>query len=192
MNALVKHRWTEQEYLAFERASDTKHEYHDGEVYNMVGGSVRHPQIAANTIIALGAALRERPCRVFTSDLRVKLPQSFVYPDVTVVCGEPVFLDSKQDTLLNPTLVVEVLSPTTEAVDRGAKQSGYLALESLQCYLLAAQDAPVVELYARQDAASWLYTRCAGFEASLDVPVLGISLTLADLYAKVDFSTVTE
>lgn len=92
----------------------------------------------------------------------------------------------------NPTSVVDVLSPTTEAADRGVKQSGYLALESLQCYLLGAQDAPIVELYARQDAASWLYARRAGVEASVDVPVLGISLPLVDLYANVDCSTVTE
>lgn len=188
MTALPRHRWTEDEYLAFERASDSRHEYHDGEIYNMVGGSSRHAQIIANAIIALGTALRERSCRVYTGDLRVKLPQSFVYPDVTVVCGDPLFLDSRQDTLINPTLIIEVLSPTTEAFDRSTKQGGYLSLESLQVYALVAQDAPAVDLYARQDAASWLYTRHAGLDTPIDLPALAISLPLADLYAKVDFS----
>lgn len=187
MTALRKHRWTADEYLAFDRASDSKHEYYDGEIYNMVGGSSHHAQIAANAIINLGMVLRDKPCRIYTSDLRVQMPQSFAYPDVTVVCGEPRFLDSKQDTLLNPTLVIEVLSPSTAAFDRGTKLHSYQALESLQVYMLVEQDAPQLELYTRR-SEGWLYTRHTGMETVVELPALEISLPLAALYNKVDFS----
>jgi Uma2 family endonuclease len=187
MTALRKHRWTEQEYLAFDRTSASKHEYYDGEIYNMVGGSSHHALIAANAIIALGSMLGGHPCRVYTGDLRVKMPESFVYPDVTVVCGEPRFLDSSQDTLLNPTLVIEVLSPSTAAFDRGAKLHGYQTLESLQMYLLVEQDRAQVELYTRR-SEGWLYTRYTGLESTAALPALEISLPLAALYDKVDFA----
>lgn len=191
MVMLPKHYWTEAEYLAFERSSLTKHEYFDGEIYDMVGGSARHSQIAANAIVAFSTLLRGRPCRVYTSDLGVKLARAHVYPDVTVVCGAPRFLDDKEDRLLNPTLILEVLSPSTEAHDRGKKLERYQALESLQACLLAAQDEPQLELYTRH-AEGWLYTRHIGLEAVAEIPLLGIGLALAALYSDVTFPAAHE
>lgn len=187
MVALPKyeHQWTEAEYLAFERTSETKHEYYDGQLYNMVGGSANHSQITANTIATFHIILRERPCRVYTSDLRVKLLRAYVYPDVTVVCGEPQLAD--QDTLLNPTSIIEVLSPSTAQHDRTTKWQRYQTLSTLQDYLLIAQDVPRLEHYGRQGEKQWLLTIYEGLEAVAELPSLAVRLPLVELYAKVDF-----
>jgi len=179
------HRWTEAEYLAFERASDAKHEYYDGQIYDMVGASYRHNLIAANAHVALRTALGERACVVLQSDQRVKLQRAYVYPDVVVVCGVPQLTD--QDTLLNPTAIVEVLSPAAEAHDRGVKWQGYQRLESLRDYLLIAQDAPRVDHFARQDERRWLLTVHEGLTAAATLLGLNVQLLLAAIYANVTF-----
>lgn len=188
MVALPKyeHHWTEAEYLAFERASDAKHEYYDGQLYNMVGGSANHSQIAANTIATFHSILLERPYRVYTSDLRVKLLRAYVYPDVIVVCGTPQL--TEQDTLLNPSLIAEVLSPSTAQHDRTTKWQRYQTLSTLQDYLLIAQNAPRLEHYGRQGEKQWLLTIYEGLEAVAELPSLNVRLPLADLYAKVEFA----
>jgi Uma2 family endonuclease len=184
------HRWTEAEYLAFERASDAKHEYYDGQVYDMVGASYRHNLIAANAHFALRAALGERSCVVLQSDQRVKLQRAYVYPDVVVVCGAPQLAD--QDTLLNPTAIVEVLSPATEAHDRGMKWERYQRLESLQDYLLIAQDAPKVDHFGRQGERQWLLTAHEGLTAVVKLLGLNIQLPLAAIYANITFSELED
>jgi Uma2 family endonuclease len=151
-------RMTEEEYLAFERASDEKHEFADGEIFAMSGGKGPHSNVAAAFIRDFGVALLGRTCRVYTSDMRIHIPSSgrFVYPDASVVCGRPQYKDEQIDTLLNPRVIVEVLSSSTEAYDRGDKFANYRTLPSLMHYIMAAQDKPFVEVYTRQDDGSWL------------------------------------
>lgn len=180
------HCWTEAEYLAFERASDAKHEYFDGQIYDMVGASFRHNLIAANAHFALRSALDKHPCLVLQSDLRVKLLGAYVYPDITVVCGTPQL--AEQDTLLNPMLIVEVLSPSTEAHDRGLKWQRYQRLESLQDYLLIAQEAPKVEHFTRRGARQWLLNIYEGLDAVIALANYAANVPLAAIYANVTFA----
>jgi Uma2 family endonuclease len=190
MSALPKpsHSWSEEEYLTFERASNTKHEYYDGAIYDMVGGTARHSQIAANAIISLSVALRGRGCRIYTSDLRVKMQRSYTYPDVIVVCGEPRFTDASEDTLINPTLIVEVLSPSTEHFDRNEKFRRYQQVESVQTYLLIAQETARLEQYVRQPDQRWLYSLHEGLESVVALPTFDCNLPLAEVYENVVFT----
>lgn len=155
--AAAKLRMTAQEYLAFERASDEKHEFADGEIFAMSGGTYEHSVIAQ----AIGAVLRNafvgRKCAVQNSDMKVHIPITgrYVYPDVAVVCGRPEFVDDSRDTLLNPRIIVEVLSPSSEAYDRGDKFTNYRKLASMNHYILAAQDKPFVEVYTRSENGVW-------------------------------------
>lgn len=180
-----------EEYLAVERESDTKSEYFDGTVYAMTGASLRHIQIVSNLTIELGTQLRARPCRALPSEMKVRLPDSrkFFYPDMTVVCGKPLFHDERTDIILNPVLVIEVLSPSTEAFDRGAKFQAYQTLNSLMEYVLVAQDKPVVEQYVRRADGKWDYTAVIGLESSLLLPSVECTLNLSAVYDKVDFDS---
>jgi Uma2 family endonuclease len=182
---------TPDEYLAAERLSDYRSEYLDGGVYPMTGGSVSHVLITGNLIVELGAQLRARPCRVFPIDMKVRLPDSrkFFYPDVMVVCGELQFHDNRKDIILNPDAVIEVLSPSTEAFDRGAKFEAYQTIESLKEYVLVAQDKPRVEQFVRRDGGKWSYTAVEGLESSLALPSIEGSLNLSAVYDKVDFNS---
>lgn len=150
-----KRFFTEIEYLAMERVSERKHELFQGELFAMAGGSPAHNEIAGRLITQLNNALEGRRCRVFTSDQRVRVADSglYTYPDVTVACGAR--FDEAGDTLLNPGLIVEVLSETTEAYDRGKKFELYRTLPSLRDYVLASQTAPKLEHYAREADGSW-------------------------------------
>lgn len=189
MAALPKTYLTPEEYLAWERKQETKHEYWAGEVYAMAGASERHNLISANVVAGLHTQPRGRGCRVYPSDLRIRVPATglYTYADVTVVCGRPQFDDSEQDTLLNPTLIVEVLSKSTESYDRGTKFQNYRSLESLTDYLLIAQDRPQIEHYARQANEQWLLSEVRGLERVLELPTLGCALSLADVYDLVEF-----
>ena len=180
------HHHSADVYLALERAAEFKSEYIDGDIIGMAGGSRAHSLIAGNVLVALRAALRGRPCEVHGSDLRVGIAESsvYTYPDVSVVCGEPIFEDAAEDTLLNPVVLVEVLSPTTEAYDRGLKFARYRLLPSLQEYLLVAQDRPSVEWYSRGEAG-WLLRQADGLDAVVELPSLGCTLALAEIFAKV-------
>jgi Uma2 family endonuclease len=178
-------RMTEAEYLAFERASDTKHEYIDGHVYAMTGGSPAHSLISSYTGNSLMNQLQGQPCAVYNSDVKIKANRDYVYADVSVVCGEPQYKD--KDILLNPIVVIEVLSPSTEQYDRGRKFHQYRQLESLQEYLLIAQNSPHIERYLRQSDGTWLYADAIGLDTSLELPSIGCTLALADVYEKVTF-----
>lgn len=186
MASLPDYYLSPEEYLSMERRAEFKSEYVDGVAYAMAGGSERHNLITANIIIALGVQLRDRPCRVYPSDLKVRLPNSkrFFYPDVSVVCGETQFADEERDVILNPVLIVEVLSDSTEAFDRGRKFSSYQQIESLREYLLVSQSEFVAEHYLRQEDG-WFYTRAAGTDAALGLPALNCRIALSDLYSKV-------
>ena len=178
-----------QQYLAIERAAEERSEYLDGEMVAMTGGSRNHCLIAGNLLRELGVQLRDRPCEVYPTDLRVQVSETglYTYPDVVVVCGEPQFEDDLFDTLLNPTVIVEVLSPTTESYDRGRKFEHYRALASLAEYLLVSQTQPRIERFLRQADGLWLFGDAAGLEAALTLPSIGCELKLAEVYAKVRF-----
>jgi Uma2 family endonuclease len=186
MASVPNYYLTPDEYLAQERKAEFKSEYLDGVVYALAGASTRHNLITANIIITLGGQLKGRPCRVYPSDLKVRVPNSnrFFYPDVSVVCGDDKFADDQRDVILNPTLLVEVSSETTTAFDHGKKFLSYQQITSLQEYLLVSQDEFLVEGYARQGNETWLYTKTTGLEGSLTLSSIECSLALADVYDK--------
>jgi len=186
MSSLPNYYLSPEEYLAIERQAEHKSEYVDGVMYAMAGGSERHNLIAGNILTELNIQLRTAPCRVYPSDLKVRVPESrkFFYPDVSVVCGETEFADDERDVILNPVLVVEVLSESTAAFDRGKKFQSYQQIESLQEYLLVAQDEYVVEHYLRQENGHWLYTKVTGLEDAILLPTLKCQLPLRVIYSK--------
>jgi Uma2 family endonuclease len=175
-----------EEYLAFERASDEKHEYVDGEIFAMSGGTNEHSLLGSSIVRELGIALLDRPCYVHTSDMRIKVAASnrFFYPDVSVVYGAQVFGDEVRDSVLNPKVIVEVLSDSTERYDRGEKFAHYRRVESLQEYVLASQKEPLVEHYSRQADGVWLY-RALGPGEQLVLPSLGCAIAVDRIYLKV-------
>lgn len=189
MSAQPKPYLSPQDYLAIERQAEGRSEYLDGEILAMTGGSRRHNLIVTNLVRELSLQLKNRPAEVYPSDLRVRIPATglYTYPDLVVVQGEPHFEDAQADTLLNPSLIVEVLSPSTEMYDRGKKFEHYRTLDSLQEYLLVAQDEPRVELFTRQPGLRWLFTAIAGFERTLVLPSIQCEVALAEIYDKVAF-----
>lgn len=180
MSALEK--LSPQAYLEQERRSPRKHEFCNGEVFAMTGASPGHNLLVMNIGAALHGQLKRRPCRVYPSDLRVQLADGYVYPDLTVVCGEPDFAEG--DNLRNPTLICEVLSPSTEDYDRGGKFARYRQLDSLRDYLVVAQDRVALMLYSRQADHRWLLTDLNDPRGTLDLPGIGCRLAVADVYAK--------
>jgi Uma2 family endonuclease len=177
---------TEAEYLAFERASLEKHEYFGGEIFAMAGGTGEHAAIAAGLIRELGNALMGRGCRVLTSDMRVRIPGSarYVYPDASVVCAKPEYADDGRDALTNPRVVVEVLSASTEAYDRGDEFAAYQTIPSLAHYVIASQTKPRLEVFTRQDDGAWLL-RAYGPGERADLPALPCSLEIDRVYVDV-------
>lgn len=179
---------TPAEYLAAERRADTKSEYHDGQVVAMVGASWAHNLIVGDIVREIGTRLRGGPCKVVATDQRVRIAarNSYVYPDVVAVCEEPRFEDAEVDTLLNPALVVEVLSPSTERYDRGQKFADYRSVPSLREFLLVAQDAPRIDYYRRDADGRWFIGEAQGLDATLDLAIGGgCALALADIYERV-------
>jgi Uma2 family endonuclease len=189
--ALAKpiHRLSEAEYLELERRAEYKSEFLDGEMFAMSGGTSSHSLIAANLIFAMKAQLKACACRVYTSDMRVKVQASglYTYPDVSVACGEYQFDDEQEDTLLNPMVIVEILSDSREAYDRGKKFALYRKLPSLREYLLVDQHQPLVEMFIRQENGEWLLRACAGLESKFSLPSLSITIEMADAYSDVRF-----
>ncbi len=179
---------TPDEYLAIERQSELRSEYLDGEMFAMSGSSREHNLIVTNLSREISSRLRGHPCETYTNDQRVHIPSagSYVYPDLVVACGEPLFQDQQFDSLLNPTLIVEVLSPSTEAYDRGGKFEHYQAIPSLAEYILVAQDKPRVEQFLRQDGNRWLLTAFSGLDARIVLPSIRCELALGDIYERID------
>jgi Uma2 family endonuclease len=173
---------TPEEYLARERNADRKSEYFDGVVLAMAGASEQHNLMVANVIMAIGPQLKKGCCRIYPSDLKVRAGSRFFYPDVSVICGETVFADERRDVVLNPTLIVEVLSESTMAYDRGPKFLAYQQIASLQDYLLVHQDDTLVEHYRRHPPNAWLYTKSSDLDAVIDIPNLGCKAALFDIY----------
>jgi Uma2 family endonuclease len=178
---------TPEEYLTFERKATTKHEYVNGQIVAMSGASFAHNFITANTANQLYNQLMDSECRVATSDMRVKVTEidSYFYPDVVVVCGEPRAEDDTFDTLLNPTLIVEILSPSTETYDKGEKFEHYQQITSLKDYIPISQDKVHIEHYCRQ-GTGWLQTEFQGLEVVLPLLSINCELRLQDVYRRVE------
>lgn len=174
------------DYLAFERTSPTKHEYLAGIIHAMAGASIAHNIITGNLFASLHSQLRQRPCTVFPSDMRLALPaqQGYVYPDIMVVCGEVTSSDSGQDTISNPTLLIEVLSPSTEQHDRRKKAPYYRMIPSLQEYLFVAQDEPYLEHFVRHSEHQWLFAEITGIPGQVTLASIDVTLVMEEIYAK--------
>jgi Uma2 family endonuclease len=174
-----------EEYLEIERKAESKSEFYAGEMFAMAGASANHNILVWNLIAKLSRQLESRRCRGFPSDLRVRTPTGLhTYPDVVVVCGEPEFLDN---TLLNPKLLVEVLSPSAEGYDRGRKFEHYRPLASLQEYLLVASDRRHLDLYRRQEGGQWLLSSAGKGEEAIELRSVECRLQVGELYERVEF-----
>lgn len=188
MSAQLKQRYTPEEYLAIERKLESRHEYYQGEMFAMSGASREHNLISMNIAASLHRQFANQPCEVYQHDMRVKVTTigMYVYPDVVATCKKPRFEDDTFDTLLNPQLIVEVLSESTEGFDRGMKFESYRKIESLHEYLLVDQNRPHIEHYSREHGP-WVLSEAHGLESALLLPAVNCRLDLADVYAKVDF-----
>lgn len=188
MSSQPRARMTPAEYLAIERQAEHRSEYFGGEVFATAGGSERHNLIVGNVFAGLHEQFRKRPCKVYASDMRVKVSRAglYAYPDVVVVCGEAGFDDDQKDTLLNPSVIVEVLSESTEGYDRGKKFEYYRKLESMAEYVLIAQDKSHVEHYVRQPDSRWLLSEHDDLQDAVEFPSINAHLSLTEIYDKVD------
>lgn len=177
-------RMTYAEYLAAEAKSEVRHEYLNGEVWEMAGGTPEHSALAAAVIREIGASLRGKPCRTFTSDLRVRILDTGLstYPDVSVVCGQLETAPEDKDAITNPVVLVEVLSEATEAYDRGAKWAHYRRIPSLREYVLVSQAEALVEVYRRAESGRWELLEARSGE-TIELASLGIQLDVAAIYA---------
>ena len=182
-------RYSLEEYLALERESEVKYEYWDGEVFAMSGGTIAHDQITGNVFDALRTQLRGRECRVFTNNMQIKVPAAppYRYADGSVVCG-PIDVErfNGNDLLVNPILLYEVLSPTTEAFDRGDKFTYYKSILSFSEYLLIAQHRPHITHYVRQSDSAWKYEEVNDLTSEIELPSIACALTLRSIYLAVD------
>jgi Uma2 family endonuclease len=180
---------TAEEYLAYERRAEYKNEYFDGEVFAMTGASRRHNLISLNIGAELREQLRGQVCETYVTDMRVRIPAAniYTYPDVVAVCGEPKFEDAELDTLINPVLLVEVLSKSTEAYDRLIKFEYYRTLESLTEYLLVSQDEAHITQHVKQDDARWLLTDIRGLSSRVELASVPCILALNEIYDRVSF-----
>jgi Uma2 family endonuclease len=178
---------TPEEYLAFERQAEYKNEYFDGEIFAMTGASRKHNLINVNIAAVLHDQLRNHPCEIYSSDMRVRIPNAnvYTYPDVAVACGEPLFEDDHVDTLINPILIVEVLSKSTASYDHVKKFGYYRSVASLMEYLLVAQDEYRVEQYTKQSDDHWLLTDIRSLEETVNLVSIQCALPLGEMYRKV-------
>lgn len=179
--------YTSAEYLEFERQAEIKHELIDGEIFEMAGTTRNHNRISTNVLRLLDNQLLERECNVYSSDMRVKITSTgnYTYPDVVAICGEEVFEDATEDTLINPMLIIEVLSKSTEAYDRGAKFEYYQTIESFQEYVLISQEPFRVEQFVRKTKNEWIYLEFRHAEDVVNLSSVTCKLTLKDIYHKI-------
>jgi Uma2 family endonuclease len=194
MSVQLKPRYTLEEYFELERSSAERWEYFNGEVFCMSGCSPGHSLIVGNSITALNNKLRGRDCKVFSADLRIVVPAAppYRYADLSVLCADPVFEKiGGVEALLNPVVLIEVLSPSTEAYDRGDKFTYYKSILSLREYLLVAQHRPHITHYVRQSTGNWDYEEVNDLAANITLPGINCTLALSDVYRSVEFEPVT-
>lgn len=185
MSSKPKHKYSLQQYFALEKKSQIKHEYFNGEIFAMTGASFNHNQVIVNISSELHQQLKNTSCRPLVNDMRVKVSTTglYTYPDVVVFCGKPELekIDGLE-TLLNPILIIEVLSPSTANYDKGVKFDFYRAIESFQLYLLVDQTTPHVILYVKQSDGKWLMSETKDLEAKIELPFINCELALKDIY----------
>jgi Uma2 family endonuclease len=193
MSAQAHPRLTPQQYLEIERAAEFRSDYYDGRMYAMSGGSLRHVVVIGNLAFGLRSRIGQRGS-VVTSDLRLRVGAGklYTYPDVIVFCGPAKLTDEDNDTLINPTVIAEVLSPSTEAYERGIKSTRYRTIESLQEYALVSQSEPRVELFSRQADGRWLLSEFVGLKAICRFESLDCGVALSDIYRNVTFDQSDE
>lgn len=181
--------FTPDEYLQLEEKSEDKHEYFQGEIFAMAGGSYNHNMIAGNFYAALHHFTASRPCTAFTSDMRLWIPQKqlYTYPDAMMVCGEPKFMQGRTDTITNPLLIVEVLSKSTQEYDRGLKFEAYRTIPSLQDYLMLDQDRVHLECFHKLADDRWVLTEIYTSEALIQLESHNFMVPVTDLYQRVDW-----
>ena len=183
-------RLTPEQYLASEREAETKHEFHDGRLVAMAGGTGTHAELATNLAAELRIRTKGRPCRIYNSDMKVWIEHSrrFLYPDISGLCEPPVFHDAIGDVLLNPSFIVEVLSRSSEAYDRGRKLSLYMAVPSVREILLVSQEEVEVHKYTRQPDGIWRFEAFSGLDAVLPVLTIGSEFALREFYEGVELA----
>ena len=188
MSALSNPRCTPEQYLEMDRKAERRSEYVNGEILAMAGASREHTLIVTNLVREVSGRMRGRPCETYSNDMRVKIsPSRYTYPDLTIVCGTPEFADEKFDVLLNPIVIMEVLSPTTENDDRSWKFAHYRRLATLNDYVMLSQRRPIVEHYTRQADDRWVLTEIRELENVLRLPSIGCDLPLSEIYERVEF-----
>jgi Uma2 family endonuclease len=182
--------FTAEQYLDLERHSEIRHEFLDGTVYAMSGGSPAHSAICFNLAVSIGLQLRGTNCKGFSPDMKVRAGDKrlYAYADLAVACGENFFHDEHGDVLLNPIVIFEVLSRSTEAYDRGEKFERYKTIETLTDYVLVSQDRPRLEHFSRQPDGTWSLTEMSGLESSLDLSSVNCRLPLAEVYDRIEFA----
>ncbi len=175
------------EYLAAERASEEKHEYFDGHIYAMSGASLKHNRITSNLISNIGQFLKEHPCEILPGDMRVSTPDhsSYMYPDALIVCDEPVLEDDKFDTLLNPVVIFEILSPSTRSIDKGRKFFFYQKIASLKEYIMLDSLTMMIQYSQKQPNGTWVLQTIT--EGHLFIESVGLQLNLSDIYSGIEF-----
>ncbi len=184
---------TEEQYLAIERVAEFRSEFIDGEMFAMSGGTNRHGRIQRNLLVDLDLALEARTCEPFGSDNRVRVSsRAYVYPDVTVVCGEQQAFDEHDDILMNPVAIFEVLSPSTEKYDRGLKSRLYRSIDSLRDYVLVDQEQVRVEQYTRQADGTWTLRDYQSPDEELKIDSIGVAIPLQRIYRRVGIPPATD
>ena len=189
MAADLKTFFTVQDYLELERQSETKHEYINGTIVAMVGASPSHNRIQTNLTVNLFPSVDARGCEIFGSDMKVRIERLniYTYPDLSIACGRPQFTNEQPAALLNPQIIFEILSPSTETHDRARKFAQYRRISSFREYVLIAQDMPMIEHYVRQANGTWVWSAVERPEGSLVLPTLECTLALSKIYARVEF-----
>jgi Uma2 family endonuclease len=186
---------TPEEYLEFERASEARHEFLDGDLYAMAGESLSHSRVCINLAREVGNKLKGKPCEPLSPNMKVRTSNAslFAYPDLTIVCGEPVFHDTKKDVLVNPKVIFEVLSPSTEIHDRTTKFMRYrMGNETLIDYILVSQEKPFVEHFTRQADGDWRYRSYSSLTDSFEIESVACLLSLEEIYDRVEFEPLNE
>jgi len=194
MSSVPKTRLTAEQYLATERAAQFRSEFYRGEMFAMVGASRKHNLIAGNVFGELHRQFKDRKCEVYQSDMRVKVNATglYTYPDIVATCDEPRFEDAHVDTLVNPKVIVEVLSPSTELWDRGKKFEHYRSIPSLREYVMIAQDEVLVETFTRNADDHWVLSDHRTLNEVVVLDSISCQINLSDIYARIDFSENSE
>lgn len=184
-----RRRYTPQEYLELERAAEFKSEYLGGYIYAMAGGSPEHNTVLSNTHIEVGSQLKSTGCRTYVTEQKICIPSEelYTYPDVSIVCGEPLFHEEHRDVLTNPKVIIEVLSPSTEDYDRGRKFTRYQEIASLTDYILISQDRPRIDHCERKGEGQWLISTYIGLDTEVHIESIGCVLRMREIYDLVEF-----